>query len=407
MSDGGAHKAAEAAARQSYGRLLSIITARTRDVAAAENALAEAFARALETWPSTGVPESPEAWLITTAPRVAGHDDRRAATRSDAAGAVEILYEEMEAREMSDFPDDRLKLLFACAHPAIDPAARTPLMLQTVLGLTAEAIGRAFLIPGPSMGQRLVRAKTRLRDAGIPFRTPDTADLPERLEDVLAAIYAAFGAGWDMVDGGEAGAGLTREALYLGRLVMDLLPEEPEPKGLLALMLYCEARRPARRDVDGAYVPLSDQPRDLWMDELVIEAEALLSEAARAGRFGRFQTEAAIQSVHMQTAAGEAPNAVALTQLYDLLTDRRPTVGGYVGRALAHGALHGAQTGLSLLDQIPDELVRAYQPYWAARLHLAHQVGDPNLATSLQTALALTLDDAARAFLTNAYGTSS
>ncbi len=409
MSLGGAHRAAEAAARQSYGRLLSIITARTRDVAAAENALAEAFARALEAWPKTGVPDCPEAWLITTARRVAGHDDRRAATRSGAVRAVEMLYEEMEARQMSDFPDDRLKLLFACAHPAIDPAIRTPLMLQCVLGLTAEDIGRAFLIPGPSMGQRLVRAKTRLRDAGIPFRTPDPGDLPDRLEDVLAAIYAAFGTGWDMVDGGqtggaEAGAGLTQEALYLGRLVMEMLPDEPEPKGLLSLMLYCEARRPARRDAGGAYVPLPDQPRDLWLEELVIEAEGLLSLAARAGQFGRFQTEAAIQSVHMQTAEGEPPDATALTQLYDLLADRRPTVGAFVGRALAHGALHDAETGLALLDEIPAEMVSAYQPYWAARLHLARQVDDPDLAVYLKTALALTKDDAARDFLATTYG---
>ncbi len=398
MSLEGAHKAAELTARSSYGRLLSIITARTRDVAAAENALAEAFARALESWPKTGVPDSPEAWLITTARRVAGHDARRTATRTGAKPALEILYEEMEARDMTDFPDDRLKLLFACAHPAIDPAARTPLMLQCVLGLTAEAIGRAFLIPGPSMGQRLVRAKTRLRDAGIPFRTPDPSDLPERLEDVLAAIYAAFGAGWDMVDGGEAGAGLTNEALYLGQLVMQMLPDEPEPKGLFALMLYCEARRPARRDKAGAYVPLSDQPRDLWLEELVIEAETLLSLAARVGRFGRFQTEAAIQSVHMSTRQGEPPDALALTQLYDLLVGRRPTIGALVSRALAHGDLHGPATGARLLDALPESDVKAYQPWWAARLHLARRLGEPCETYRVQ-ALLLTSDDAARRYL--------
>ena len=188
MTEEGVHKAAELAARQSYGRFLSLITARTRDVPAAENALAEAFARALEAWPKSGIPYSPEAWLLTTARRVAGQDARRSATRANPAGSIEILYDEMEARSMSEFPDERLKLLFACAHPAIDPAARTPLMLQCVLGLTADAIGRAFLTPGPTMGQRLVRAKTRLRDAGIPFRTPDPSDMPDRLEDVLAAI---------------------------------------------------------------------------------------------------------------------------------------------------------------------------------------------------------------------------
>lgn len=411
MSCGGAHKAAETAARHSYGRLLSLITARTRDVAAAENALAEAFARALEAWPRTGVPDSPEAWLLTTARRVAGHDARRASTRAGAAGAIEILYDEMEARSMSDFPDERLKLLFACAHPAIDPAARTPLMLQCVLGLTADAIGRAFLIAGPAMGQRLVRAKTRLRDAGIPFRTPDPSDMPDRLEDVLAAIYAAFGTGWDIVDGGEtgggSGGGLTQEALYLGRLVMSMLPDEPEPRGLMALMLYCEARRGARRGPGGEYVPLGDQDRALWSSELLIEAETHLSRAAAAGQFGRFQTEAAIQSVHMQTARGEPPNAAALVALYDLLTDRRPSIGALVGRALAHASLSGPDAGLRLLDDIPAEQVASYQPFWAARLHLLRQVKGADIAASLETALALTTDDAARAYLTATCGTSS
>lgn len=407
MTDTGAHQAAEAAARHSYGRLLSIITARTRDVAAAENALAEAFARALEAWPKSGVPDSPEAWLITTARRVAGHDNRRAATRSSKAGTIEILYEEMEARDMSDFPDDRLKLLFACAHPAIDQAARTPLMLQCVLGLSAEAIGKAFLTPGPSMGQRLVRAKTRLRDAGIPFRTPEAEDLPGRLEDVLAAIYAAFGTGWDMVGGGEAGAGLTHEALYLGRLVMEMLPDQPEPRGLMALMLYCEARRTARRGPQGDYIPLGDQDRSKWSEDLVIEAESHLSRAARTGQFGRFQTEAAIQSVHMETAQGQPPNAAALVALYDLLAERRPSIGALVGRALAHAALHTPSDGLRLLEDIPADHVAAYQPFWAARLHLLRQVNDAGVDVCLETTLTLTTDEAARAYLKATYGTSS
>lgn len=411
MTGGGVHKAAELAVRQSYGRLLSLITARTRDVAAAENALAEAFARALEAWPKSGVPDSPEAWLLTTARRVAGHDARRALTRAGATGAIEILYEEMEAREMTDFPanfpDERLKLLFACAHPAIDPAARTPLMLQCVLGLTADAIGRAFLTPGPAMGQRLVRAKTRLRDAGIPFRTPDPSDMPDRLEDVLDAIYAAFGTGWDMVDGGEAGTGLTQEALYLGRLVMGMLPDQPEPRGLMALMLYCEARRGARRGAAGEYIPLGDQDRSLWTEELVIEAETHLSRAAAAGQFGRFQTEAAIQSVHMQTARGETPNASALVALYDLLAERRPSIGALVGRALAHATLHGVSTGLRLLKDIPAEHVVSYQPFWAARLHLLQQVEDAGVGACLKTVLPLTTDKAARAYLIATHGTSS
>lgn len=407
MTEEGVHKAAELAARQSYGRFLSLITARTRDVPAAENALAEAFARALEAWPKSGIPYSPEAWLLTTARRVAGQDARRSATRANAAGSIEILYDEMEARSMSEFPDERLKLLFACAHPAIDPAARTPLMLQCVLGLTADAIGRAFLTPGPTMGQRLVRAKTRLRDAGIPFRTPDPSNMPDRLEDVLAAIYAAFGTGWDMIDGGETGAGLTQEALYLGRLVMNMLPDQPEPRGLKALMLYCEARRGAQRSSTCAYVALGDQDRNLWSAKLVIEAETHLSRATSAGLFGRFQTEAAIQSVHMQTAQGEPPNAPALVALYDLLVERRPIIGALVGRALAHASHHGSSVGLRLLGEIPAEHVATYQPFWAAKLHLLQQVGDVDVNECLKTALALITAVAARIYLSTEYGTSS
>ena len=177
-----------------------------------------------------------------------------------------------------------------------------------------------------------------------------------------------------------------------------MLPDEPEPKGLLSLMLYCEARRPARRDADGAYVPLADQPRDRWLDELVIEAEALLSRAAKAGRFGRFQTEAAIQSVHMQTARGEPPNAAALAQLYDLLASRRPTIGALVSRALAHAALHGAEFGANLLDAMDEAEVKTYQPWWAARLHLALACNAPAEAFRRQ-AILLTRDDATRRYL--------
>ena len=210
-----------------------------------------------------------------------------------------------------------------------------------------------------------------------------------------------------MIDGGETGAGLTQEALYLGRLVMNMLPDQPEPRGLMALMLYCEARRGARRSSTGAYVALGDQDRNLWSAELVIEAETHLSRAASAGLFGRFQTEAAIQSVHMQTAQGEPPNAPTLVALYYLLVERRPSIGALVGRALAQASHHGSSVGLRLLGEIPAEHVATYQSFWAAKLHLLQQVGDVDVNECLKTALALATDLAARIYLSTKYGTSS
>jgi RNA polymerase sigma-70 factor, ECF subfamily len=264
--DAGAPAAAETVAHRSYGRLLALVAQRTRDIAAAEDALAEAFARAMAVWPRTGVPDRPEAWLLTVARRAAGHGARHAAVRDAAREALAMLREEVDDRAPEAIPDARLKLLFTCAHPAIDPGVRTALMLQVVLGLDAVRIGAAFVVPAATIGQRLVRAKAKIRHAGIPFETPEAAQLPERLQDVLEAIYAAYGAGWDGLDEAEERAGpLVEEALFLGRLVVAMLPEEPEPKGLLALMLHCEARRPARRGPDGEYVPLLGQDQGKWL----------------------------------------------------------------------------------------------------------------------------------------------
>ncbi|WP_198148196.1 DUF6596 domain-containing protein [Elstera litoralis] len=223
--------------------------------------------------------------------------------RAGAAATLDLLYEEAGEREPSAFPDERLKLLFVCAHPAIDPASRTPLMLQCVLGLDAARIGAAFLVPAATMGQRLVRAKAKIRDAGIGFQTPEATDLPDRLEAVLAAIYAAYGTSWDAVPGSDGATGLAAEALYLARLVAGVLPNQPEALGLLALILYCEARAGARRDAAGGFVPLAAQNPALWSRDGLIEAEAALTQAARFGTLGRFQIEAAIQSFHVQKKA--------------------------------------------------------------------------------------------------------
>jgi RNA polymerase sigma-70 factor (ECF subfamily) len=366
-----ARQAAERVARVSYGRLLARLAARTRDIAAAEDALAEAFRTALQVWPERGVPERPEAWLTTVARRAFGHVARHHGVQDAAAADLRLLAEEAADPAVTDFPDERLKLLFVCAHSAIDPASRTPLMLQTVLGLDATRIAGAFITSPAAMAQRLVRAKAKIRDAGIGFQEPEHDELPERLSAVLAAIYAAYGAGWEE----GIGTGLTEEAIFLGRLLVQLLPSEPEARGLLALMLYCQSRAGARRTADGLYVPLAEQDPQLWSRDLIIEAEGQLTTASRAGVFGRYQTEAAIQSVHAHRAVSGTLNHQALLTLYDLLALHAPSIGVLVARAAVHGevARSGGRPGAA--RHHPARARRAYQPFWAVKATLLAQDG--------------------------------
>lgn len=403
-----ARAAAERAARTAYGRLVALIAVRTRDVAAAEDALADAFAAALASWGERGVPDAPEAWLLTAARRAAGKGARGRAVRDAAQEAIVMLQDEAAA-EVRDFPDERLKLLFVCAHPAIDPAVRTPLMLQTVLGLDAARIAAAFLVAPATMGQRLVRAKTKIRAAGIAFAVPDADQLPLRTADVLGAIYAAFGTGWDALPGADSRVvALRAEAIWLGRLMVDLCPADPEAKGLLALMLYCEARAAARRDASGAFVPLSRQDVRLWDGDAIREAEALLTSASAARRFGRFQCEAAIQSVHSQSRMTGTPEPAALVTLYDLLARHAPTLGNLVARAAARGEAGRAADGLAMLDALPPERIAAYQPYWVTRAHLLALDGQGAAARVARTrAIGLTEDPALRAYLMREDGDSA
>jgi len=379
-----AKAAVERAARESYGRLVAYLASRTRDVAAAEDALGEAFRSALETWPRDGVPANPEAWLLTAARRKSIDTARRS--------QLAIFFDRPEPK---DFPDERLKLLFLCSHPAIDPVARTPLMLQIVLGLDADRIAGAFLVSPASMSQRLVRAKRKIRDAGIPFELPDRAQWPLRLDAVLEAIYGAYGAGWE----DSASTGLTGEAIWLARVAASLIPDSAEALGLLALMLHCEARREARRDPDGAFVPLGEQDVARWSRPMVFEAEELLSRAARMDSPGRFQIEAAIQSVHTLRAATGSTNWAAIRQLYDRLIDHAPTLGAFVGRAAAAGENGDPAAGLAELDALPEDRVSAYQPYWAVRAHLLAKLGDQRAADAYSMAAGLANDEAVRRFL--------
>ena len=279
-----AHRAAERAARQSYGKLVAYLAARTGDVATAEDALSDAFASALASWPSQGVPQAREAWLFAAARRRMIDMARRRRTREAAADRVILSLEEAAGTDPVDVPDWRLRLMFACAHPPIDAAIRGPLILQTVLGLDAAAIGAAFLTSPKAMSQRLVRAKRRIRDTGIPFRLPDRTDLPDRLDVVLEAIYAAFGTGWPDPSGLDGQRqGLLDEAVWLGHMVIGLLPEEPEGLGLLALMLYAGARRAARLTTNGDYVPLSEQDPALWDAAAIDEAERPVAAGEQPG----------------------------------------------------------------------------------------------------------------------------
>lgn len=395
-----ARRIAETVARESYGRLLAMLAARTRDIAAAEDALSDAMMAALRTWPERGVPANPDAWLLTAARNALKNAARHLGVRTAAAPDI-LLLQEQTPDDGALFPDERLKLLFVCAHPAIDPAVRTPLMLQTILGLDAARIGSAFLVAPSTMGQRLVRAKARIRETGMRFEVPDPEDMPDRLCDVLSAIYAAYGTGWEGLDGAEATVrDLTEEAVYLARLLVSLLPDEPEAKGLLALMLYCEARRAARRDSSGQFVPLDKQDARLWSREMIIEAEALLTAAAGFRRFGRFQCEAAIQSVHVQRPITGRTNHEALITLYQLLASRDPTTGVLVSFAAVLVAAARADDALTMLETLPDADIRVYQPYWVVRARALHAVGERvQAAAALQTAIGLTEQAPVRAFL--------
>ena len=394
--------AAAAVARESYGRLVAYLAARSHDIAAAEDALADAFAAALERWPRDGIPDAPEAWLLTTA-RHRLHDRwRHARVAADAAPTLAILFDELaEAPAETRFPDERLKLMFVCAHPAIDPAARPALMLQTVLGLDAARMASAFVVAPATLSQRLVRAKAKIRAAAIAYAVPGEDEWDERLGDVLDAIYAAYGTGWDDVAGTDpAKSGLAVEALALAAMLTRLLPLAAEAWGLVALLAFCQSRAAARRDARGDYVPLHAQDASRWDRELIAVAESALAKAASLAAPGPYQLEAAIQSAHSQRRLGAAVPPTAIVALYDALVSLQPTVGALVSRACAIGDAEGAAAGLAALGTIAARDVETYQPYWAALAHLARAAGDGETAARARTrAVGLSSDDAVRRFL--------
>ncbi len=395
--------AAEAAARRSYGKLVAYLSARTHDVAGAEDALADAFEAALTHWPETGVPATPEAWLLTVARRKRVDGWRRARHDGDIADTLAIVGDLADpGHDPAAIPDERLRLMFTCAHPAIDTAVRAPLMLQTILGFDAATIASAFLVAPAAMSQRLVRAKHKIRQAGIPFVVPDRDAMTERIENVLDAVYAAFTEGWSDPVGTEPHRrNLAEEGIWLGRLLAGLLPQQPEVLGLLALMLYAEARRRARRDADGGYVPLAEQDMARWDTVLIDEAEALLQQANAMEGLGRYQLEAAVQSAHVVRRHTGRADASAIVRLYDALFVLTASPVVALNRAVALGEAEGAAAGLAALAAVAqDARLALYQPYWAALAQLSAQAGLADAADAAYAqAIGLETDPVVRVFL--------
>lgn len=377
--DAATRAAAATAARHSYSKLIAFLAARTRDVAGAEDALSEALTVALAEWPAKGVPRTPDAWLLTVARRKLVDALRRRRLDEQASQHLQWLAElHGDDDGEAAWPDRRLGLLFACAHPGIARELHAPLMLQVVLGFDAATIASAFLVAPAAMAQRLVRAKVKIRQAGIGFEVPSGDALRERLATVLDAIYAAYAEGWSDPEGADPRRRhLADEAIWLGRLVASLLPDAGEALGLLSLMLHAHARRDARRSAAGEYVPLSEQDPSRWDAAQIEEAEALLRRANRCvGAPGRYQLEAAVQSAHaMRRLTGRA-DWPAIERLYDALCALTGSPVAALNRALALAETRGPAAGLAALDALAhDPRLADYQPHWAARAELLARSG--------------------------------
>jgi len=400
---GPAARSAGVAARDSYGRLLALLAASTNDLAAAEDALADAFERALRTWPSHGVPGNPDAWLLTVARNRLRDEWKSARARRDipidaAVDSDTLAY--LDDLDVDSIPDRRLELMLVCAHPAIEHAVRTPLMLNTVLGFTAEQVGRAFSVPPSTMATRLVRAKKRIKAAGIPFRIPDRADLPARMASVLEAVYGAYVIDWAT---GPQARQLPSEALHLAEVLTTLVPGDPEAQGLAALIELSAARAPARVDACGRFVPLAEQDPSSWNPHLISRAHEHLRAAHARGQLGRFQLEAAIQAVHCARGRNGTTDWPTLLTLHRVLHAVAPSLGSGVALAAATAEVDGPAAGLATLDALLEEAgeqARRFQPAKATRAHLLDRLGRTEEAVAeYEGAISLTHDAAERQYL--------
>ncbi|MEA2635801.1 MAG: polymerase sigma-70 factor, subfamily [Chloroflexota bacterium] len=384
--------------RQEYGRAVAVLVRVFGDIDVAEEAVQDAFTAAVQRWPSTGLPASPAGWIITTARNRAIDRLRREASREDRHGQAALLQAGTEPVPEGAVRDDQLRLIFTCCHPALAPGVQVALTLRLLGGLTTAEIARAFLVPETTMAQRLVRAKGKIRDARIPYRVPREADLPGRLRAVLAVVYLIFNEGYTASSGDRlVREELCGEAIRLGRLLAELMSDEPEVKGLLALMVLIESRRASRTNSDGDLVLLANQDRGLWDRGLIAEGQVLVRECLRRNQPGPYQIQAAIQAVHSDAATAAATDWWQIVQLYNQLLSLTPSPVVALNRAVAVAEVEGPDAALALVDGLD---LGGYYLFHAIRADLLRRLGrNAEAALAYAAAIARTDNATEREFL--------